>query len=163
MQQGQRTDRVGSNQTGPVAHARLRRRARGASAHARQQAPGQDRHSRRRREGRRGQDRRRPRGHLRRGGHVICVIIRWAINPFRGDRFAEGWLPAAEAALDDRLDFIQTATFPTKAAWERYWYSETIAEKRVQLAGYYQVPLLPTFWEVVGEGKAVLTPAPAEP
>ena len=96
---------------------------------------------------------------------MICVIIRWAINPFRGDRFAEGWLPAAEAALDygatawsfyraidGRLDFIQTATFPTKAAWERYWYSETIAEKRVQLAGYYQVPLLPTFWEALGEG-----------
>jgi hypothetical protein len=96
---------------------------------------------------------------------MMCVIIRWVANPFRGDRFAEGWLPAAEAVLDygatawsfyrahdGRLDFIQTATFPTKAAWERYWYSETIAEKRVQLAGYYQVPLLPAFWEVLGEG-----------
>jgi hypothetical protein len=96
---------------------------------------------------------------------MICVMIRWAANPFRGDRFAEGWLPAAEAALDygatawsfyrahdGRLDFLQTATFRTKADWERYWYSETIAEKRVQLAGYYQVPLLPTFHEVLGEG-----------
>jgi hypothetical protein len=96
---------------------------------------------------------------------MICVMVSWVANPFRGDRFAEGWLPAAEAVLDygatawsffrahdGRLDFLQTATFATKADWERYWYSETIAAKRVELAGYYQVPLLPTFHEVLGEG-----------
>ena len=106
---------------------------------------------------------------------MILVVIPWHVNPFRGDKFAAGWLPAAEAVLDygaiswgfyrandGRLDFIQQATFPTKAAFERYWYSETVAEKRVELAGTYQVPLLPTFWEVVGEGKA-LSLAPAEP
>ena len=96
---------------------------------------------------------------------MIVVMIRWAANPFRGERFAEGWRPAAEMALDfgattwsfyrahdGRLDFLQTATFPTKAAWEQYWYSPEIAEKRAELAGYYQVPLLPTFHEIVGEG-----------
>jgi hypothetical protein len=101
---------------------------------------------------------------------MIVVQIVWHINPFRGDKFAEGWLPAAEAVLDygaiswgfyrahdGRLDFIQQATFPTKAAFERYWYSETVAEKRVELAGYYQVPLLPMFYEVLGEGKALVT------
>ena len=106
---------------------------------------------------------------------MILVQIIWHANPFRGDRFADGWRPAAEAVLDfgattwgfyrahdGRLDFIQQATFPTKAAFERYWYSEMIAEKRAELAGIYQVPLLPTFHEVVGEGKA-LTLAPAEP
>jgi hypothetical protein len=108
---------------------------------------------------------------------MILVQILWHVNPFRGDRFAEGWLPAAEAVLDygatswgfyrahdGRLDFIQQASFPTKAAFERYWYSETVAEKRVELAGYYQVPLLPTFHEVLGEGKALaVSPAPAAP
>ena len=96
---------------------------------------------------------------------MICVMINWVANPFRGDRFAEGWLPAAEAALDfgavawsfyrandGRLDFLQTATFRTKADWERYWSSEQISEKRVQMAGYYQVPLLPSFHEILGEG-----------
>jgi hypothetical protein len=96
---------------------------------------------------------------------MITVMLHWVVNPFRGDRFAEGWLPAAEAALDygatawsfyrahdGRLDFLQTATFPTKEGWDRYWYSEEISEKRVELAGYYQVPLLPTFHEVLGEG-----------
>jgi hypothetical protein len=106
---------------------------------------------------------------------MILVQIVWHVNPFRGDRFAAGWRPVAEAvldygatswafyrALDGRLDFIQQATFPTKAAFERYWYSETAAEARTELAGTYHIPLVPAFYEVVGEGKA-LNLAPAEP
>jgi hypothetical protein len=103
----------------------------------------------------------------------VVVQLRWVANPFRGDRFAEGWLPAAEAvvdygatawgfyrAMDGRLDFLQTATFPAKAHWERYWYSEQISEIRALLAGTYQVPLLPSFHEVLGEGRALIdTPA----
>jgi hypothetical protein len=110
---------------------------------------------------------------------MILVEIRWPINPFRGDRFAEAWAPAAEAALDygatrwelrrvldGRLDFVQTAVFPTKHDFERYWYSEEIAEKRLEVSGYHPVPLLPTFWEIVDTGSAhELGPssAPAEP
>ena len=106
---------------------------------------------------------------------MIQVEIRWPINPFRGDRFAEGWRPAAELVLDfgathwlftrnvdGRLDFVQRATFPSKAHFERYWYSETIAAKRVELQGYFNVPVLPEFYEVVGEGRA-LSLAPEEP
>ena len=106
---------------------------------------------------------------------MIQVEIRWPINPFRGDRFAEGWLPAAEAVLDfgatewsfarnldGRLDFVQRAIFPSKAHFERYWYSERIAELRIDLAVCYQVPILPTFWEVIGAGQAV-SPAPVGP
>jgi hypothetical protein len=106
---------------------------------------------------------------------MILVQIIWHVNPFRGDRFAAGWRPAAEAvldygatswgfyrALDGRLDFIQEATFPTKAAFERYWYSETAAEARTELAGTYQIPLVPTFHEIVGQGRA-LSLAPTEP
>jgi hypothetical protein len=98
---------------------------------------------------------------------AVLAEIRWPINPFRGDKFAEGWLPIAEAAqdygatswafyraLDGRLDFIQHAIFPSKADFERYWYSETVAQARTELAGYYQVPLLPTFWEITGSGAA---------
>ena len=105
---------------------------------------------------------------------MIEVLIRWPINPFRGDRFAEGWLPAAEAVLDygasswsftrnldGRLDFVQTARFPSKAHFERYWYSNEIADKLVELSGCYQVPLLPTFWEIVGSGEAVEAVGPS--
>jgi len=107
---------------------------------------------------------------------VILVQIVWHVNPFRGDKFVAGWVDAAEAVLDygatswgfyrahdGRLDMIQQATFPTKAHFERYWYSETVAEARTLLAGTYQVPLLPTFWEIAGEGAAVVSPAPAAP
>ena len=106
---------------------------------------------------------------------MILVHIPWAVNPFRGDKFAEGWVSAAEAALDygavswgfyraldGRLDFIQEAVFPSKAHFERYWYSETIAEKRILLQGYFNVPVLPEFYELVGEGRA-LSLAPEEP
>ncbi len=106
---------------------------------------------------------------------MILVHIPWHVNPFRGDRFAEGWRPAAEAALDygavawgfyravdGRLDFIQEAIFPSKAHFERYWYSETLAEKRIELQGYFNVPVLPEFYEIAGEGRA-LSLAPAEP
>jgi hypothetical protein len=37
-----------------------------------------------------------------------------------------------------------------------------MAEYRIELAGTYQVPILPTFWEIVGAGEAV-SPARAEP
>ena len=106
---------------------------------------------------------------------MIEMQIRWVANPFRGDRFSEGWLPAAEAAVDfgatqwsftrnvdGRLDFVQRAIFPSKAHFERYWYSERMAELRIELAGTYQVPILPTFWEIVDSGEAV-SPAPAAP
>ncbi|HEY1357070.1 MAG TPA: hypothetical protein VGF21_02085 [Thermoleophilaceae bacterium] len=102
----------------------------------------------------------------------VLVEIRWAANPFRGDKFAAGWLPAAEAAMDygalswafyraqeGGLDFVQHAVFPTKADFERYWYSETAAETRTELSGYFQVPLLPTIWDIVGSG-ATLAPSP---
>jgi hypothetical protein len=106
---------------------------------------------------------------------MIQVQIPLVANPFRGDKFAEGWRPAAELAVDfgatewsftraheGRLDFLQTANFPSKAHFERYWYSERMAEYRIELSGFYQVPLLPSFWEIVGATEAV-TPAPAEP
>ena len=106
---------------------------------------------------------------------MITVHIKWVANPFRGDKFAEGWAPAAEAVLDygavdwafyrakdGRLDFLQTATFPSKAHFERYWYSEQIAQKRAELQGYFNVPVLPEFYEIVSEGRA-LSLAPEEP
>jgi len=98
----------------------------------------------------------------------VLTEIRWVANPFRGDKFAEAWLPLAEAvvdygatawgfyrALDGRLDFVQHAIFPSKADFERYWYSETVAQARAEMSGYYQVPLLPTFWEITGSGSAL--------
>ena len=102
----------------------------------------------------------------------VFVEIIWHINPFRGDKFEQAWRPAAEAALDygasywallraheGKLDFFQHAIFPSKADFERYWYSERLAQARVDVSGYYQVPLLPTYHEIVGSGAAEEAPA----
>ena len=65
--------------------------------------------------------------------------------------------PSAEAALDygaTQLGLLprdgragstssSTRSSESKADFERYWYSEEIAEARTELAGRYQVPLLP--------------------
>ena len=102
------------------------------------------------------------------------VFILWHANPFRGDKFEEAWRPAAQAALDygasswafirskdDPLDFIQLASFENKTDFERYWYSEEIAEARITIQGLFQVPLLPTYHSIVGMGTAVTADQPA--
>jgi hypothetical protein len=96
----------------------------------------------------------------------IAAESNWAVTPFRGDKFEQAWLPAAEAALDygatgwalfrnkdGRLDFTQYAFFPSKLDFDRYWYSEEIAEARALASGLFQVPVLPAFWEVSGIGE----------
>jgi len=98
-------------------------------------------------------------------GRFKMVIINWVANPFRGDRLEEEWRPAAEAATrygakawaftrskDDPLSFMQMAAFESKLDFERYWYSEEIAEARIRCSGYYQVPLLPLWYSTVGSG-----------
>ena len=100
------------------------------------------------------------------------VVVKWVANPFRGDKFEEAWTPASEAVLkygatwwaflraaDGRLDFTQLALFPDKSDWDRYWYSEEIAEARALASGLFQVPVLPAFYEVPGIG--ALAPQPA--
>jgi hypothetical protein len=100
----------------------------------------------------------------------LVALVPWHINPFRGDRFEQAWLPAAEAALDfgatgwalfrskeGGLDFTQLAFFGTKLDFERYWYSEEIGKAREDIAGIYQVPLLPEFHKLSGTGS--LAPA----
>ena len=104
------------------------------------------------------------------GEGASFVVINWVVNPFRGDKFAEAWAPAAEAATkygarawaftrskDDPLQFMQIAVFDDKISFERYWYSEEIAEHRVRCSGFYQVPLLPIWYRAVGFGVAAET------
>jgi hypothetical protein len=104
------------------------------------------------------------------GSKAVMVQIRWVANPFRGDKFDEAWRPAAEAVLkygatwwaflraaEGRLDFTQLALFPDKVDFDRYWYSEEIAEARALASGLFQVPVLPSYHEISGLG--ALAPA----
>ena len=100
-----------------------------------------------------------------REGDLVCAIV-WHTNPFRGDKFEERWKPAAQAAVDygatswaflrsrdDPSDFTQMAVFDSKTDFERYWYSEELAEARAEASGYYQVPILPQWMRVVDGGE----------
>jgi hypothetical protein len=96
------------------------------------------------------------------------VVILWHANPFRGDKFEDAWRPAAAAALDygatywallrskdDPLDFMQIAAFRDKTEFERYWFSEEIAEARAEAMGLFQVPVLPMWLRAVDAGELV--------
>jgi hypothetical protein len=97
----------------------------------------------------------------------MLVTITWHANPLRGDRFAEVWLPSAESVVDygaewwgffrayeGGADFIQAAIFPSKHDFERYWYSARIAQARAQASGLFQIPVLPEFHRILGQGVA---------
>ena len=103
---------------------------------------------------------------MREGDSVVTIL--WHATPFRGDKFEDAWKPMAAAVLDygatwwafyrskdDPLDFTQVAIFADKQQWERYWYSEELAEARASASGYYQVPVLPVFFRVAGAGEIV--------
>ena len=96
----------------------------------------------------------------------LMVTVVWHANPFRGDKFEDAWRPAAAAVLDygaswwallrsrdDPLDFFQMAIFPDQERWDRYWYSEQIAEARAECMGLFQVPVLPVYQRVAGVGE----------
>jgi hypothetical protein len=108
-----------------------------------------------------------------RAGDTV-VMIAWHANPFRGDKFEDAWRPAAAAAIDygasywafmrskdDPLDFVQIAAFGNKTEFERYWYSEEIAEARAEAMGLFQVPVLPLWLRAVDAGEIVAEPAEA--
>jgi hypothetical protein len=98
-------------------------------------------------------------------GRFSMVVITWVANPFRGDRFEEAWKPAAALATkygargwawtrskDDPLTFMQYAVFENKTDFDRYWLSEELAAARVAVAGLYQVPILPVWFETIEWG-----------
>jgi hypothetical protein len=101
---------------------------------------------------------------MREGDSVVTIL--WHANPFRGDKFEDAWRPAAAAALDygaswwafyrskdDPLDFTQVAIFEDKQQFERYWYSEQLAEARAEASGLFQVPVTPIWLRVVATGQ----------
>ena len=101
---------------------------------------------------------------MREGESVVTIL--WHATPFRGDKFEDAWTPVAAAALDygasswaffrskdDPLDFVQLASFASKKDFDRYWYSEEIAEARAEASGLFQVPVLPLTFRVVDAGE----------
>jgi hypothetical protein len=93
------------------------------------------------------------------------VQIPWYATMFRGDRFAEALTKIAPIAMrygatdyivyrnrDDMYKFTQMATFEDKSDFEAYWYGPEMNDFRVIHSGWYQVPLLYSWNEVVIAG-----------
>jgi hypothetical protein len=90
----------------------------------------------------------------------VCTLD-WHITPFRADRFLDLWEPAAAKApafgakswslirsTDDPLAFRQTMIWESRSDFERYWYSDEIAQARATIIDLYDIPLLPA-WHIL--------------
>ncbi len=110
-----------------------------------------------------------PGGHRATSSDIVAgdqvVEIVWQCPPFRADRFEEMWRPVVERSLDygakwfaflraqnDQWVFKQIMVFADTVDFERYWYSEELADARARAAGLFDVPLLPEWFHPVAQG-----------
>ena len=113
------------------------------------------------------------------------VHIPWYATLFRGDKLEVALEEIAPVALrygaseyavyrsrDDAYRFLQMATFEHKLDFERYWNGEEFSIWRGDFSGFYTVPVLYVWHDLVvrggiGElsvgGAAEATSAPAAP
>jgi hypothetical protein len=54
---------------------------------------------------------------------------------------------------DDRYRFLTSFEFDTKAEWDAYWYGEEFTDWRAACSGWYQVPLLYVWQDLVAVGE----------
>ncbi len=91
----------------------------------------------------------------------VCVLD-WHVAPFRADRFLDLWEPAAAKmpaygakswsltrSTDDPLAIRQSSVWESRADFERYWFSEEIEKARAAAIDLYDLPLLPTWHELL--------------
>jgi hypothetical protein len=108
------------------------------------------------------------------------VQIPWYATLFRGDKFEAAVREIAPVAMrygatdyvvyrsrDDMYKFLQCSTFEDKAGFEAYWYGPEMNDFRTIYSGWYQVPILYTWADVVVQGgfgrePAVIGGAPQE-
>jgi hypothetical protein len=88
------------------------------------------------------------------------VIIPWYATGLRARAFGGALEELARASLrygassyavyqseDDRYRFQQLAAFPDHLYWERYWEGPETTAFRTRYAGWFQIPLLYSWWE----------------
>ncbi len=94
-----------------------------------------------------------------------AVLIPWYATGFRGDGLEEALREISAVAMrygathhavyryrDDRYKFNQIAVFENKLDWERYWGGEEMTRFRTIHQGWYQVPVVYQWTDVVIEG-----------
>ena len=95
-----------------------------------------------------------------------AVHIPWYATGLRSDKLSAALADIAPVALrygatsyrvyryrDDRYKFLQTATFESKLDWERYWYGEEMTRFRTVHQGWYQIPVVYQWTDIVVEGQ----------
>lgn len=106
------------------------------------------------------------------------VHIPWYATGFRGDKLEAALAEIAPVALrygatgyqvfrfrDDRYKFLQTATFESKTDFERYWSGPEFIDFRVLCSGWFQVPVVYGWTDLVAAGGITAEPeadGPAE-
>jgi hypothetical protein len=93
------------------------------------------------------------------------VHVPWYATGFRGDRLADALAEISAVALrygarshavyryrDDRYKVLQTAEFDDKGDFERYWYGPEFVDFRIIASGWYQVPVLYGWTDLVTSG-----------
>jgi hypothetical protein len=83
------------------------------------------------------------------------VHVPWYATGFRGDQLADALAEIVPMAArygatswqlfryrDDRYKFLQTASFEEKSDWDRYWLGQELIDFRVQHQGWFQVPVV---------------------
>ncbi|MCW2999760.1 MAG: hypothetical protein JWN65_3309 [Solirubrobacterales bacterium] len=102
------------------------------------------------------------------------VHIPWYATGFRGDKLEAAVAEVAPLALrygatgysvyrsrDDRYRILQIAEFDSKADWERYWNGPEMVRFRTVTSGWYQVPVVYAWQDLVVEGN--LAPVEDQP
>lgn len=93
------------------------------------------------------------------------VHIPWYATLFRGDRFEAALRDFAPTAMrygatgyrvyrsrDDMYKFLHTINFEDKTSFEAYWYGPDFVGFRSEYSGWYQVPVLYAWNDIVIEG-----------
>ena len=100
------------------------------------------------------------------------VHLPWYATGLRADALAEELADIAAVSLrygataydlyryrDDRYKFLQTAHFDDKVAWQRYWDGPEFIDFRIRCSGWYQVPVVYGWTDLVATGAITAEPA----
>jgi hypothetical protein len=94
-----------------------------------------------------------------------AVIVPWYATAFRKDDLAAALEQIGAISLrygahhwavyqshDDLYKFLMVIEMDTHEQWESFWYGEEFQSMRAATSGWYQVPVLYAWNDVVGSG-----------
>ena len=94
------------------------------------------------------------------------VHIPWYATGFRGDALQNALADVTQTSQryggsawfvhrsrDDRYKFLQAIEFETKHDFERWWHGQEMVDFRVICSGWYQIPVIYVWHDLVSEGR----------